>query len=320
MIDIKAESLKDRKYDIITVGEVLIDMIATEYTEGFECDTYKRFFGGSPANIAMNTKNLGINSSLICCVGKDGLGDFLVQEMIKRDIDTLYVQRTNYPTSMVLLTKSKGTPVPIFYRGADYQIHLNQGIEEAIKSSKIVHFSAWPISREPSRSTIEKIIEIARKNNTLVGFDPNYHPGIWEQGHDGISYIREIIRKVDVIKPSEDDARRIFGEGSIDEYLKRFIELGPKLVIMTLGKDGLIATDGTEIIRLKSVANEVVDTTGAGDAFWSGFYTAIVKGFSTKDAIKLGNATSAYKLKYMGAVVELPKIEEIERLYNIRGA
>ena len=122
---------------------------------------------------------------------------------------------------------------------------------------------------------------------------------------------------MDVIKPSVDDAERLFGYGTTDEYIKKFIDLGAKLVIMTLGEDGLIASDGKETFKLDSIANEVVDTTGAGDAFWSGFYAAIIKGYDVKEAIKLGNASSAYKLKYTGAVVDFPSLEDLKEIYKI---
>lgn len=86
---------------------------------------------------------------------------------------------------------------------------------------------------------------------------------------------------------------------------------------MTLGKDGAIASNGVETIKFKTMASEVVDTTGAGDAFWSGFYAAIIKGYTIKEALNLGFAVSAYKLKYTGAVVDLPKLEEIKTAYSL---
>ncbi|MFY9278738.1 MAG: sugar kinase [Caldicoprobacterales bacterium] len=317
MKNIGIERTNYKKYDIVTIGEVLVDMISTEYTDGFDCDTYKRFFGGSPANIAMNVKRFGINSTIICSVGKDALGFFLVSEMKKRGLDTTYVQMVDFPTSMVLLNKSKTSPVPIFYRRADYQIEFQQPMEQLIEKSKIVHFSTWPLSKEPSRNTVEKIIKLAKGNGTIIGFDPNYHSALWEEECDGASYVKGIIKDVDVIKPSVDDAERLFGEGTIDEYIKKFIDLGAKLVIMTLGEDGLIASNGKETFRLDSIADEVVDTTGAGDAFWSGFYAAIIKGYDVKEAIKLGNASSAYKLKYTGAVVDFPSLETLKEIYKL---
>jgi sugar/nucleoside kinase (ribokinase family) len=306
----------DKNNDVLTVGELLIDMISADYDD-FESNTYHKFFGGSPSNIAMNVKKLGISSQVASAVGEDGFGKFLINHLHNAGIDTSLVQQVKDSTSMVVVTKSKSTPVPIFYRGADFHLAYTSKLEEALTHSKIIHFSCWPISRKPARYTIEMAIQTARKNHTLVCFDPNYHPMIWEKDEDGVEFVKSIISKVDIVKPSEDDAERLFGQDTHDNQLKKFLDLGAKLVIMTLGKEGAIVSNGEETIKLDTLATEVVDTTGAGDAFWSGFYSAIVKGYSIKQALSLGMAVSAYKLKFAGAVTDLPKLEAIEEMYHL---
>ncbi|MFD0769341.1 carbohydrate kinase family protein [Bacillus sp. CGMCC 1.60114] len=316
-LDEKIE-FQNKSNDILTVGEILIDMISTDYDENFECNTYSKFFGGSPSNIAMNVKMLGINSLVASAVGEDGLGNFLINYLSKTGIDPSCVQIVEDSTSMVVVTKSKSTPIPIFYRGADYQLDYTLELEEAVKNSKIVHFSCWPISRIPSRHTIEKVMEVAKKNNSLVCFDPNYHPKLWRKGEDGVKYVKSIIGKVDIVKPSEDDAERLFGKDTHEKQIEKFLNLGVKLVIMTLGKDGAIVSNGKKMISFNTLATAVVDTTGAGDAFWSGFYAAVVKGYTIRQALNLGFAVCAYKLKYTGAVVDLPKLELIKELFDCR--
>ena len=307
----------NKEIDVFTIGELLVDMISNDYDDSFDCSQYTKCFGGSPANIAMNIKRLGGNSALSSAVGNDGLGDFLINHLKNNSIDTRYISKVNNSTSMVLVSKSKTTPVPIFYRGADYNLQYDDNIEYALKNCKIVHFSCWPISQKNSRKTIEKVIYKAKENNILIGFDPNYHEMIWEKNHNGLEYIKNIISKVDIIKPSEVDAERIFGCDTPKKQVKKFIDLGAKLVIMTLGKDGAIVTNGDETLTFKTFATEIVDTTGAGDAFWSGFYTGLTKSYSLKDSLNLGFATSAFKLKHVGAIANLPTIEEIKDIYNI---
>jgi len=307
----------NRSNDLLTVGELLIDMIPLDYDDNFECHNYQKFFGGSPSNIAMNVKKLGIDSLVASAVGKDGLGMFLINHLHNSGIDTGCVQKVDASTSMVVVTKSQSTPIPIFYRGADYHLAYNTVLEESLLNSKIVHFSCWPISMVPVRQTIERVLEEARKNDILVGFDPNYHPMIWQKEEDGVAFVKSIIAKVDIVKPSEDDAERLFGKDTPENQIEKFLNLGAKLVIMTLGKDGAIVSNGVETMKFASPATEVVDTTGAGDAFWSGFYTAVVQGYTIREALKLGFAVSAYKLKYMGAVVNLPKLEVMKEMYDL---
>ncbi len=311
-------NFQDKKNDILTVGELLVDMISADYDENFESSTYQKFFGGSPSNIAMNTKKLGIRSLVASAVGKDGFGTFLTNHLKNAGMDTSCVQQAEASTSMVVVTKSKSTPIPIFYRGADYHLDYTPKLNEALLNSKIVHFSCWPISMQPVRQTIERVLEEARNQGVLICFDPNYHPMIWQKGEDSVEYVKSIIRKVDIVKPSEDDAERLFGKDTPENQIEKFLKLGAKLVIMTLGKDGAIVSNGNETVSFETLATEVVDTTGAGDAFWSGFYAAIVKGHTIRQALKIGFAVSAFKLKYTGAVVELPTLEEIKQQYELQ--
>ena len=308
---------ENKRFDVFAIGELLVDMISDDYDADNSCNKYSRYFGGSPANITINIKRLGGNPIISASVGNDRLGEFLINNLKKNNINTEFINKVNNSTSMVLVTKSKETPLPIFYRSADYNLEYNEDIGSILKNSKIVHFSCWPISQKKSRKVIEKVIEEARKNNVLIGFDPNYHEMIWEEGHDGIEYIKNLIGKLDIIKPSEVDAERIFGPDTPENHVDKFIQCGAKLVIMTLGKDGAIVSNGTETIKFKTLATEVVDTTGAGDAFWGGFYTALTSNYPLKEALNIGFATSAFKLKNVGAIAELPSIEELKTLYNI---
>ena len=308
---------ENKIFDVFAIGELLVDIISDDYDADNSCNKYSRYFGGSPANITMNIKRLGGNPIISASVGNDRLGEFLINNLKKNNINTEFINKVNNSTSMVLVTKSKETPLPIFYRSADYNLEYNEDIGSILKNSKIDHFTCWPISQKKSRKVIEKVIEEARKNNVLIGFDPNYHEMIWEEGHDGIEYIKNLIGKLDIIKPSEVDAERIFGPDTPENHVDKFIQCGAKLVIMTLGKDGAIVSNGTETIKFKTLATEVVDTTGAGDAFWGGFYTALTSNYPLKEALNIGFATSAFKLKNVGAIAELPSIEELKTLYNI---
>src|SRR5699024_12373048 len=90
-------------------------------------------------------------------------------------------------------------------------LHYNSKLRKIIQDSKIMHFTCWPISMEPARSTVEKCIKAAKANNLLIGFDPNYHPKLWKKNENGVEYIKSIMPYVDIVKPSLDDAERLFG-------------------------------------------------------------------------------------------------------------
>lgn len=300
--------------DLLTFGELLVDMIADEYGENG--NGYHRYFGGSPANIAMNARNLGIRSQMVAAVGNDALGQFLIRHVEDAGIDTGHVRQVDHATSMVLVTKSVGTPVPIFYREADHHLEYDKALDALVNDTKILHFSCWPVSRQPARDTLLKAIEVMHRREGLVCFDPNYHPALWEKGVDGIALVKSFIGMADIVKPSEDDAERLFGPDAPETQIRKFLDLGARFVVMTLGRHGAMVSNGVDTVKFDSMATEVVDTTGAGDAFWGGFYVGLIRGYSMGSALRAGFASSAYKLKFTGAVTALPELEKLRAMYG----
>jgi len=276
---------------------------------------YRPFFGGSPANIGMNADSLGLTSRIVSSVGRDRLGEFLLDYLRVHRMSTDMIAQVPEATSMVLLNQSQGTPSPAFYRHADYQLLTSDRLTDTVAHAKVLHFSSWPLSRQPSRATIESAIATAKVNNTLVCFDPNYHAGVWngsgENHAQAVDYVCSIIAQADIIKPSEDDANRLFGDNTPQAHMERFLKLGVKLVVMTLGRDGVLVSNGNESLTLPTLATTVVNTTGAGDAFWSGLYAGIVRGHSISEAVQLGQLASRHKLQHLSSVADLPPYETL---------
>jgi fructokinase len=306
-----------RETDLLCVGELLVDMIATEYGSFVECGEFQRFAGGSPANIALNAGKLGVSAAIAAAVGVDSLGDFLVRSLVEAGLDASLIQRREESTSLVLITRSREAPTPIFYRGADYGLELTAELGSRLLGASMLHFSSWPLSMEPARGCVESLVAAARGSGALVGCDPNYHPSVWKERSEALALFKRILPGIDVIKPSQDDADRLFGPDSPERHIRRYLDLGAHLVIMTLGKDGAIASNGRETREYRSLADEVVDTTGAGDAFWAGLYAGLAGGRSVDRAIRLGMAVAAIKLRGVGPSVPTASLAEIERGFSL---
>jgi len=299
-----------KTYAITIIGEILVDEIYNDSSSDIVVA-----FGGSPANIAMNMKNLGVDKiAFFGSVGDDLYGHSLLKDLNEQQIDISHITIQEKSTSKVRINKTDATPLPTFYRSADSEIYFTKELEETIKNSSILHFSYWPLAKEPSKSTILKALKVAKESNTLVGFDPNYHDALATEESISHDDLLDMLQYVDIIKPSLDDSIRLFGEGfTNEEYLLKFVDLGITFVIMTLGKDGVIAYYDGEIYRLPSMAKKVVDVTGAGDAFTSGVYTGILLNEDLNTILKFGSACSAYNLANIGSRSYLPHISEIKK-------
>ncbi len=296
-------SFPNKMNDVLIVGEVLVDIIHKESE-----NQYKNIVAGSPFNISKNLTKLGVKNVFYGAIGNDQFGKDILKEIQDKHINT-EINITNHATSYVVLNQTLDSPNPEFHRHSDNYIYQNDKLTNDISFSKILHFTFWPLSKEPSLSTILSLIDKAKANHTLIGFDPNYHPKLDDLQKSGFETVKAIINKVDIIKPSLDDSYRLFGKKTIDEYLDIYEELGAKLVILTLGKEGLITRFNKQTLRMDSLATEVVDSTGAGDAFWSGLYAGLTNNHSIKDSLRLGLLCSAENLKYIGSDVELPELD-----------
>jgi sugar/nucleoside kinase (ribokinase family) len=295
------------------MGELVIDFISKEYVSDLsQAETFERHFGGSPANIATNLKTFGIKPLLLSRVGDDAFGKAFVERLKKQGINTDNIQIDPlHPTSVVLVSKSKETPDFLPLRGADFHIETPENVEKIVNEVKFIHFSSWPISREPSRSTILNILNAAKRADVKICFDPNYRRILSQSSEDGISLIKNILKGVFVSKPSLDDAKCLFGKMAPEEYVKTFHEFGVKNVVLTLGKDGALVSNGKKVEKIPSLAKKVIDSTGAGDAFWSGMYYSLLKGEDIFEAAKLGSATAAARVESVGSDTPLPPIKEI---------
>ncbi len=295
------------------IGELVIDLISREYVENLaEAELFERHFGGSPANIAINLADLGFAPILLSKIGNDPFGGFIVKKLKSRGVNVSNIQLdlTNH-TSFVLVSKSKETPDFLPLRGADYHLNLPSNVEELVKSIGVLHFSSWPVSKEPSRTTMLKILSLAKKWNVKICFDPNYRDILWENGEDGISFIKKTMKDVFLLKPSIDDAKCLLGSMRAEKYIRSFHDFGVKNVVLTLGKDGALVSDGTKIKKIPSFAKEVVDATGAGDAFWAGMYYSLLKGRDIFEAAKIGSVVSAFRVESVGSDTPLPPMKDL---------
>jgi sugar/nucleoside kinase (ribokinase family) len=290
--------------DVVSVGELVVDFISVEQTDTLgNATTFRRYLGGSPANIAVYVSRLGGTAAVISKTGIGAFGKFLKSQLGRHGVITDYLimdHRTN--TTIVFVSSTSGTPDFEEFRSGDYLLTPGEVSEEAIERARVVHSSAFALSREPCRSAVFESFRLAREGGKIVSFDPNYSRRIWPDHKEARKVIEEVYRHVDVTKPSLDDAGRVFGrEYEPDEYLRMFHEMGPGTVILTMGKDGTLVSESGEITaHVPARPVEVHDATGAGDAFWAGFLAAMLDGEPPMRCALFAREIAEMKLERVG--------------------
>ncbi|MBN2218891.1 MAG: sugar kinase [Kosmotogaceae bacterium] len=303
---------------IAVVGELLIDLISTSTVKDLsEAASFRRFFAGSPGNLASNLSDLGIETILLSRVGNDPFGRAYLEYLRGKGIDTSFVQQDQEAhTSTVFISKSQSSPQFSAFRGADCLLEEPYDIDSYMKNIDFIHFTAWPLSCESSREVCCKLVDYALRKGIRVTFDPNYRQTLWPHNQNGSEFIIEFLKNVFLVKPSEDDANQVFGPGKPLDYIQKFHEAGAQNVILTLGHKGSMISDGNRVVTLPSCARRVVDTTGAGDAFWSGVLFGLLGGKDIFESAVYGNYCAGFRIEHEGKEVILPSIDALKAIFE----
>lgn len=295
--------MRNKKIDILSVGELLIDMISTDFAETMdEAEMFKRIPGGSPANLCMNMKRLGNNVRLVSTVGNDDMGHYLMKFVEHLGLDTQSMRQVSSPTTLILVTRSKNVSNFEAYRGADCHISLAQLNKRLLSNISIFHTTCFALSKKPAQTNILRGARDAAKLGAQISIDVNYAKKIWENQEEAQSIVAEFCSLGALVKCSEVDWERLYNNKLTDAEAaaNHFLSLGAKEVCITLGGDGCVVASqaGHEFVPTRPI--DVKDTTGAGDAFWSGYLTARLDNHSIFDSAKAGRRMAELKLTHFG--------------------
>lgn len=302
--------------DIISVGEILIDFIGHEINTSINrTKDYHRYLGGSPTNVAVNASRLGLKSLLVGTCGEDGLGEFAVRKLKGNHVDVSCVRKhMSRPTSVIFVSKSSHTPEFIPYREADCEIIKTQLPEGILSKSQFFHTTCFALSKNPARNTILEWSKKAKDLGLKLSIDINFSEKVWPNKEEAKHVLKEYLYNNPLVKLSEDDCYRLFTEAKSEDYIfEYFHKLGVKTVCLTKGHKGVVVSDIDKGLFFQEALkiDGIKDTTGAGDAFWTGFLFAQIKNKSLEDSITIAQKLAMVKLQNVGRLPDKIDIANI---------
>ncbi len=261
--------------------------------------------GGSCCNTIKGLANLGHECAIVGKIGDDEIGEAFIHNFSLSNIRPLFAI-TKTPTAQVacLITPEKQRTF-LCFNGAEGELHENNLQEEHFKGVSLVHIEGYAITKG---NVVQKAMSLAKNANALVSYDLGCFP-IVENHKDTLTAL--IKSHVDILFANEDEARALTGEepeNAVDQLLK----LSDTVVIL-LGKKGCIAANKKEKYYCPALEVPVVDTTGAGDLFASGFLHGYLCGYSLENCAKLGNLLGASIVEECGAQIPESKWASIKQ-------
>lgn len=330
-------------FDLITMGRSSIDLYANDVGAPFpDIKSFAAYVGGSPTNIAVGARRLGLHAAVLTAVGEDPVGDFVLSFLNHEGVVTRFITRKpGTRTSAVVLGIEPPDKFPlVYYRDncADNQLSIDDVLATPVQQSKVFEFSGTGLSREPSRSANLFAAERARAAGATVVLDLDFRPNQW---HDPRAFgvtVRSALRLVDIVLGTEDECKavtltdprqvdvqhsQISGArvaGDLEGTVRDMLEAGPKLVVVKRGEKGAtLFPKGAAGQDVPGFPVEVYNVLGAGDAFAAGFIYGLVQGWDWYRSARMGNAAGAIVVTRHGCANFMPSRTEAMEFVSARG-
>jgi fructokinase len=310
---------------IVGLGEVVADIYRDESKSEIELPFTARP-GGAPANVTVAAARLGEEASFAGSVGRDLFGDFILRALEAEGVDTSAVRRCEPPTRTSLAfveIEDDGDRSFTFYRSdpaADELLSAEDVSEELLSAASFVNFGSILLIKDPGRSAIHKAAKLAREMDIPTAFDVNFREHLWPGAEAARETVDPLFDLSTVVKLSDDELSPLLGVEGIEEAAERLIGRGVSLVLVSLGAEGAFYATREFGGSVPAFEVEVVDATGAGDAFFaaalahlSGDPGYLLDEERVRKAAMRGSAAGALACTDYGAMSGLPTRDELER-------
>ncbi|RUT27901.1 carbohydrate kinase [Paenibacillus zeisoli] len=310
---------------VFTMGEALIDFIPHQIgVELKEVESFRKAAGGAPANVACAVSRLGGGSAFIGKLGADAFGDFLIATMQNAGVDTSRVIQTKEANTALAFVslKADGNRDFSFYRSPSADMLLNENeIGAWFNERDILHFCSVDLIEAPVKYAHLKAIFLAKEAGAFISFDPNVRLPLWNDAESCRQTILEFLPLSHMIKISDEELEFITGIQDEDKAIASLFVGDVQHIIYTRGAKGAVWYTRSFEVSEPGVKVDVIDTTGAGDAFIGALLYQISEMHDFDESIKpeaasrmlaFANKAAAITTTRTGAIPGLPTLKEVE--------
>lgn len=302
--------------DVITIGDAMVAMCPKEKGPILFCNTFERKIGGAELNVAIGCARLGLKSGWISRVGQDDFGKHILKTVRGEGIDTSQIELVEgYQTSVYFReVMANGDSRSFYYREKSPTSTMTaESLDENyFRNSKVLHITGvFPSINDNNKEILLKAVELAKKNNLLISFDPNIRLKMWTKSQ-AREFINKFLSEVDILLVGDEEISILIDEEDTNEAIKKFHDMGIDKVVVKRGAKGAIGSDGSNIYDVAAIKPKaLIDTVGAGDGFAAGFLSAYLKGDSFEESIEFANAVGSLVVGIEGDNEGLPYYEDV---------
>lgn len=303
--------------EILCIGMAVVDVSIEGFdmesmdSESIRAKSLAVNTGGDALNEAIVISRLGKPVSLLCGLGMDGAGEFILKKAEDCGIDMSISRRADgYRTPVITLLIDENGERKFISDGYSSPANFLPD-EKAVRGRKIISLAS--LFRHPFKEEKEilKIVKAAKEADAIVCADIKINrDGL------GLEDIKEALPYIDYLFPNEKEAEAYTGQTAPRRAIEAFLNYGIKHVILKAGGRGCFAGRNGEICHVPCFPAKAVDTTGAGDNFAAGFITALSEGKNLMECLEFASAAGAIAVEHIGATTEATSRNAVEEKMN----
>jgi 5-dehydro-2-deoxygluconokinase len=313
--------LSDRPepFDVLTMGRIGVDVYPLQVGVSLrEVQTFGKYLGGSPTNVAVAAARYGRRSAVITRTGQDPFGEYLHDALRGFGVDDRYVTAVpGLPTPVTFCEIFPPDDFPLYFyrwpKAPDLEIHPEELDIEAIQAAKVFWVTVTGLSQEPSRSATVAALE-ARNRAGITVLDLDYRPMFWPSREDARAQVQRVLEHVTVAVGNLDECDTAVGEREPRAAVRALADRGVEVVVVKQGPKGVLAFDGSTEVEVPPVAVKVVNGLGAGDAFGGALCHGLLAGWDLERQMRFCNAAGALVASRLACADAMPDAAEVEAL------
>jgi len=285
-----------------------VDRIVRPDEEGFISST-ENHTGGSAANTIVGLSRLGTKTGYIGKVAEDEGGRILLDDLSFEGVDTTSVSITNNQNDRsgecLIMVDGRGDRGILVDPGVNDTISIADVDMDQLNSAALIHMTSFVCKNSDTSFNTQK--HVAARTTADISLDPGTL-----YAERGMEALMEFISRARVVLPSDHELKLMTGSEDIQEGASMLIDAGAQWVAVKMGAQGCYVTDGTIQKQIPAQKVNVVDTTGAGDAFNAGFIYGMLQGKTIVTCALMGNITASIKITKRGARSGLPHRDQLD--------
>lgn len=301
---------------VVTMGRSGVDLYPLQTGVGLEdVETFGKFLGGSPTNVAVAAARLGDSAAVLTGVGDDPFGRYVRREMVRLGVDDSSVRVVpGFATPVTFCEVFPPDSFPLyFYRqpsAPDMQLRSDDVPVDVVRDARVMWFTVTGLSQEPSRTAHRAALDVrAGRPHTVLDLD--FRPTLWTSEEDPRAEVARFLPGVTVAVGNLVECELAMAESDPERAADALLAAGVQLAVVKQGPAGTLAKTPEERVEVPATATTVVNGLGAGDAFGGALCHGLLRGWSLHRTVVAASAAGAIVASRLECSTAMPTEDEI---------